>query len=311
MALLDRLGEHLLGVVAEARREVVLCAPFAKTGVIARVLTSMDASASLKVITRWRPEEVAAGVSDTGILALVEQRGGSVLLCDRLHAKYVRSDDRVLIGSANLTATALGWTSAPNLELLVEVLSDTPEVLELEQVLGREAIPATAELAHEVARAAALLPQTQPELETVAESDRVASAATWYPRLREPGDLFLAYSTGADRLSRASAAAATHDLAALQLPAGLQQPAFLALVESRLLQSPVVQALDDVLLEPRRFGFVRDTLAERLDLARDEADFAWQTLMRWLLEFLPQRYERRVTNWSEVVVRRGDGVGRG
>lgn len=59
----------------------------------------------------------------------------------------------------------------------------------------------------------------------------------------------------------------------------------------------------------RRFGAVRDLLGERLGLDREKADFAWQTIMRWLLEFLPERYERRVSNWSEVLVRRGAGEG--
>jgi len=105
-------------------------------------------------------------------------------------------------------------------------------------------------------------------------------------------------------MSRLSGAAADTDLQALEVPAGLDEGAFDAVVRSRMIQSPVVERVDELLAESQRFGAVRDVLADTLNLDREEADHAWQTLMRWLLHFMPERYDRRVPSYSEVLTRR-------
>lgn len=304
---ISRLGERLLEACEAAEDRLVLCAPFIKRHVLQRLLDATPEQVTVDVFTRWRPEEVAAGVSDTSILSVTEARGGRVLLCDRLHAKYVRLDQRAFIGSANLTGAALGWSSAPNLELLAEVSVTIPEIVDLEASLRLESTGATQALADEVERIAALLPKVL-VTEGEAAFDEVTTVA-WYPRLREPHDLFTAYSFGLDRLSRASQAAAEVDLAALQLPPGLEREQFEALVASRLLQSHAVRAVDRALADPQRFGAVRGLLADQLALSREDASFVWQTLMRWLLEFTPERYERSVPRRSEVLVRKeGDEI---
>lgn len=304
MAKPEALGDQVLRACAKARGALVLCAPFVKVAVLNRVLDATEASVAVELFTRWRAEEVAAGVSDTGVLEVSENRGGQVLLCDRLHAKYVRFDDRALIGSANLTATALGWRPMPNLELLVELPADTPALVDLERQLRDESIPATAALAAEIDRIAATLPHGHlPPQEAL---EQVGTEGTgWYPTLREPHDLFVAYSAGLERLAQTSASAAALDLSFLEVPPGFSRPAFEAVVGSRLLQIPLVQNIDAFLTEPQRFGAVRDLIGKRLQLEREEADFAWQTIMRWLMEFLPQRYERHVGRRSEVFSRRG------
>src|SRR5438477_11317897 len=111
MGNLEHLGDQLLQACGNARSRLTLCAPFVKASVFRRVLDVTPDSVVIELFTRWRPDEVAAGVSDTAVLALLEKRGGSVMLCDRLHAKFVRFDDRTLLGSANLPATALGWVA--------------------------------------------------------------------------------------------------------------------------------------------------------------------------------------------------------
>ena len=310
MSQVDELGEFLLDACRTASANLTLCAPFVKSAVLQRVLDATAAEVTVELFTRWRPEEVAAGVSDTGVLMLTEERGGKVMLCNRLHAKYVRFDDRTLIGSANLTATALGWAQSPNLEVLMEVPSDAPQVIELEKRLRRESIRATSDLAAEVERVAALLPRPSiPPPDEVAAATERTTTGMWCPKLREPSDLYVAYSAGPKRLSSTSAAAAAEDLAELDLPVGLGREEFNALVANRLLQAPLVRELDALLAESQRFGAVRDRLMQLLRLDREAADHAWQTTMRWLIEFLPDRYERRVANWSEIFVLRDTAGG--
>jgi hypothetical protein len=258
----------------------------------------------VEVFTRWRADEVAAGVSDTSVLPLVEARGGEVYLCDRLHAKYFRFDDQALIGSANLTGAALGWSTGPNLELLVSVPAATPELASLEEALRRESVSATQAIADEVERVAALLPPF-PTLPVPSPApEEIGETRPWYPQLREPRDLYLAYSEGEEGLTQASALAAGADLEALEIPPGLARDAFEAVVATRLLQSLIVERVDRVLDEPQRFGAIRDLLGSFLGLERDEAAHAWQTLMRWMLHFMGDRYARLVPSHSELFVRR-------
>jgi len=73
----------------------------------------------------------------------------------------------------------------------------------------------------------------------------------------------------------------------------------------QLLQKPVVQEIDEFVDTSKRFGAVRDFL-RTLPCAKNEdfdATGAWQTLMRWLLYFLEDRYRQYEANYSEIFVR--------
>ncbi|QZY29684.1 hypothetical protein [Nocardioides coralli] len=225
-----------------------------------------------------------------------------MLLHDRLHAKYFRSESEVLLGSANLTGAALGWSAPRNLELLIP--SPLGVVTKLEDQLRSESIRATATLAHELREIANQLPIRA----TVAPPDELHSPPAvqrpWLPSFRHPADLWLAYRGEQETLSLPGRSAAAQDLAWLELPGGFDEPAFKRVVAGRLMQHPFLTELDDFLVSSQRFGAVRDFLAARFELDREEADLAWQTLMRWLLEFLPARYTVTTARWSEVIQRR-------
>ena len=72
-----------------------------------------------------------------------------------------------------------------------------------------------------------------------------------------------------------------------------------------LLEKPIIQEIDNFVQIPRRFGAVRDFLASLLcaNIPNVNPERAWQTLMRWLLYFLPSRYALSVPNYSEVFYR--------
>ena len=297
----EPLGQLIERLCREARTELVLCAPFAKLGVVDRLLDAVahDTVAPL-LITRWRPEEVAAGVSDTAVLGALEARGGRVLLHDQLHAKYYRTEAVALLGSANLTGTALGWRWPSNLELLAP--APLVDVTALERRLLLEGIVATRELAAEVELQAAKLGLPKPLPEGLV---LVASDAMWVPALRYPQDLFGAYVGGPYELSSASANAAARDLLVLDLPTGLSRETFDKEVGERLWQSEMVRELSPLLATPRRFGALAREVETRLGLPREDANAVWQTLMRWLLIFCPNRVELQVSHVSEMLVLRG------
>jgi hypothetical protein len=298
---MTELGDAVLKLAASSQLEFVMCAPFAKQAVVSRIISEVPDGVRVKLYTRWRPEEVAAGVSDTGVLALLQARGGIVYLHDRLHAKFYRNESQVILGSANLTGAALGWSPNPNIELLAAVSPET--VGQVEQQLATQSVQATPELAAEVDEIAGGL-QMRVVVPLGQSEEPAETGGLWLPQLRIPADLFLAYSRGLGSLTSRSSAAAAIDLEILDLPQGLSKEQFYLLVGHRLRQQPLVVDIDDYLKQPRRFGEVRDRIVQLTAVGGEDASDAWQTLMRWLLEFLPGRYNWQLPRHSELFERR-------
>lgn len=312
-------GSDLRDLCAGARHELVLTAPFIKVRALEEVLEHARLDVSVTCITRWRPDEVASGVSDLEVFdTLTKRKGATLLLLPRLHAKYFRADERCLVGSANITARALGWISPPNIELLIEAPATHSRLAEFEHRAMSEGQLATAQLRSLMEAAAERIRHTSSapslvlastegawhsESHAKAGPTEIIESSQWFPRLRQPSDLFLAYCGRTDELTASARESALHDLAALDPPRGLTPDAFGMVVGVALLQMPLVARIDAFVAEPRRFGAVRNLIAVETGLRGHEASAAWQATMRWLLYFLPSRYTRMVPSHSEVFAR--------
>lgn len=312
-------GSHLLRLCDGALNEVILVAPFIKEVVLARLLNHLGAGVVVRCVTRWWPHEIASGVSDVEIWHLLQQRGNSeLLLKQNLHAKYYRADTECFIGSANLTQTALGWKQPSNLELLVALPSSELSLAEFEKTVMADAVSVDNDLYRLTKEAVSLLP-VMPYLrdgafwelpqqtgEPPTDTDIVIDLASWSPTLRHPPDLYHVYQGRTDIVTRASFDAATADLAWMNIPPGLTEAAFRAFVAVMLLQQPIIRKVDEFVATAQRFGAVRQFL-RTLPCARQpnfDPSQAWQTLMRWLLYFVPSRYEMFTPNHSEIFRRR-------
>lgn len=310
-ALGDRLAE-----AAEAAEEIVLVAPFVKRSVLARLLYAISPEASVSCVTRWRPEEVLAGVSDLDVWPLLRDRGNTLGLISHLHAKYYRFGDIIFVGSANLTATALDWRAQANLELLVETRSDAG-LLGFEAAMRAQAavvdetmykqmralVEALRPLETPIVSASAVNPRDVGD-RAVDQPPEERKATLWLPESRTPQILFDFYRGELGGLSQAERAAAAVDLAAFPLPTGLEEEAFRVYIGWYLAQMPAVRRIDALVVKPQRFGAVRTFLQRMEDYPRDrDSSRDWQTLMRWLLYFLPTRYEAYEANYSELFAR--------
>ena len=128
----------------------------------------------------------------------------------------------------------------------------------------------------------------------------------WLPQSRQPADLFSAYAEQWENLITAAHSTTLVDLAALQIPPNLTESLFVRYVALQLLQIPCIALVDEFVSRSQRFGAVRDYL-KSLPCSSEpsfDATNAWQTLMRWLLYFLPERYERTIPRHSEIFQRR-------
>jgi len=113
------------------------------------------------------------------------------------------------------------------------------------------------------------------------------------------------YSSESEEVSSATWDHGTRDLHYFVLPEGLDETRFELEVGWQLLQKPVVEEVDQFVETSKRFGAVRNYLRTLPCAENDNFDAteAWQTLMRWLLYFLGDRYRQYEANYSEIFVR--------
>jgi hypothetical protein len=303
------IGE-LEALCSSTQAKLLLVAPFIKAPVLARLLDRTMLHVDVCVVTRWRPQEIKAGVSDIEIWDLLKERPRTALMLRQdLHAKYYRGDDQCLVGSANLTGTALGLSRAGNLELLLPVAPNHVGLEGFEQRLLAGAVAVDDRIVDLTRAAVDVLPKLLVVDEDQAPGTlegilgEVLGPETWVPTLRQPEDLFMAYSGDQETLSGASQRAAASDLAVLRIPFALDEPTFNVCVAAALMRMPIVVAVDGFVVEPRRFGEMRDLLT-RLRGPSISSERDWQVMFRWIMHFLPQRFEYRRPRYSELIARR-------
>ncbi|MBW4618586.1 MAG: phospholipase D family protein [Cyanosarcina radialis HA8281-LM2] len=304
---MDLLGNKLKQLCHSARTEIVIVAPFIKAAALKEILTSIEPHISIKCVTRWLIEEILIGVSDLEVWSIIQSHPqASLWLRNDLHAKYYRSDDRCLVGSANLTDKALGWSNRSNLELLVELPANYSSLLEFEQELEKKCIQVDSQLHEQYVKLVNQLenqniPLDRQQLITTASLDN----ENWLPILRNPEELYIVYIGREDKLTAIARKNALYDLQFLQVAPNLDRHDFNRYVGILLLQKSIIQEIDNFVKIPQRFGAVRDIISSLLcaQTPNFDPERSWQTLMRWLLYFLPYRYALSVPNYSEVFYR--------
>ena len=72
----DTPGSALEKLCREASEEVLLVAPYIKASACRRLLMSIPKTLKLNCVTRWRPADIAAEVSDLEVFRIVNEHGG-------------------------------------------------------------------------------------------------------------------------------------------------------------------------------------------------------------------------------------------
>lgn len=294
-------GQALLALCEQATARVLLAAPFVKERVLRRLLQAIPAAAEVTIVTRWIPEEVAHGVCDLGILDLATERPKTQLLLHPcLHAKYYRVDSRCLVGSANLTATALGWCPVPNIEILLEASPEEHGLPQLEERLLQQSITATESIRKSVAQAVEEF-RSRAQAAPVGEPSEIQEpllVSAWLPICVSPEYLFKIYS-GADTsaLLTSTVSAGHHDLSSLAIIPGLSEDDFRRYIVAILDQTPVVQEISSL---SRNSAITAETATAVVGKVMEEipspfydAETYWLALKKWLLHFFPDRYRVR------------------
>ena len=291
---MSALGEAVIEVLRSAGRDVLIVAPFIRTHALERLLGHVPSGIQTTVVTRWRPADLIAGVSELGVYDVVSRVGGNLYLRYDLHAKLFAADGQCLVGSANVTDTALGWHTPENFELLVTVSRTEPEVARFEEGLFNGAIRATAALRD---RLAAFLDDhsPQPALADFASEEAGQLPPDWIPRIRNPEELFAAYSGSTD-VGRAALGAMREDLSRIGIAPGMNEAGFREWIAAAISQTPLIHTVvarieqDGEVTESDMAAFLREYDVDPKVVHPGEL---LEILERWMTCFSPPSTKRR------------------
>ena len=269
--------DSLLEVCVGAH-DVVLAAPYVKAGALGKLLSEINGR--VQIVTRWTPLDIASGVSDIACRPIAMAHGGEFYLHPSLHAKYYRFDEVVLVGSANLTATALGYSDSSNLEILCLPGSDF-DAPAFEYQLFQESHEVTdQEFSHWLTLDTAELPPFSQR-----ESLPDVHLGNWRPSTRDPNHLWQVYSKRPEEIaSPDERRMAEQDLAALSIPPGLSYAQFHTWIVSCVLASPFVDSVFRLPDEQDQAAWYR--LAQAWGIPPQTAARDRETAQIWRTHFL-------------------------
>ena len=277
-------GERLKTLLEKAEHQVLLCAPFIKSDVLQTVLSVIPASVPARIVTRWRAAEIAVGVSDLEVFDVVTGRPNTELqLLDDLHAKLYLADDQCLVGSANLTASALGWSRRSNVELLVPARADDPDIVFLlEQLEVAERATAIIRMETEAMVASLEKPRLEEGGNMTDESD--VRRLAWLPRCAAPDKLYEIYrNVETTVVVEGTKDDGLADLRDLHIPYGLSPTEFSGRIRNTLLLMPafagIIEEVPQGLTDADGIAHVEEA---RPDFAGSDAQEQWRIVRDWI-----------------------------
>ena len=288
-------GDDITSFLSGAKKRALIVAPFIRSEALSRLLDSIPVGTETTVVTRWRPTDLLAGASDLGVYDLTESRSVPLYLRHDLHAKVFAADDVCLIGSANVTHTALGWRTPANLELLTPAARTDSHIVEFEETLLAGAIRATAaqrDCLEELLERLRGSPDVMPKIDDH-ETTMGLLPPSWVPRVRNPEELYSVYRGNRD-IGRFALQTMQKELAQIGTVPGMDEEVFRAWVAATISQTPlvgrVIQRID------KEGQVTEDVLSDLLaEIGVDAEEYrprdVLEILERWLTYFLPTQYE--------------------
>lgn len=298
------LGAQLVEAARLARHEATLISPFVKVSALRTIIENVDPAVRLRVVARWIPAEIAIGVCDLEIFDLVAARGQAELFVHPLlHAKLYRFDERTFIGSANLTAKAMGWVAPSNIEILHAPDAQIVELRTLETDLLRSSIKVNAAYRDALRAQVEMLKASGIAAQSAMEAETHSVDRNWLPTCRTPDWIWRVYSEGEAvrrRMVDSAFEAAEADLRSIAVGSGLPESIFNQHVAAILESMPLIREVDAAASQ----GLSNAEAVKIIERAKQasampyEADAMWEVLRAWLVHFFPHRYYREPT--SEV-----------
>lgn len=97
---------------------ILILVPFAKLPALQKLHWLNSRDVKIKVVCRWRPEDIVASVSDLEIYPFLKQSGCQLYINSSIHLKlYVFASNTAFNTSGNMTLRGLGYSEGANIEV--------------------------------------------------------------------------------------------------------------------------------------------------------------------------------------------------
>jgi len=97
---------------------LLVLVPFIKLQALVKLYSLNLKRNKIKVVCRWRPEDIVSGVSDLEIYPFLRQSGSELYINSNIHLKlYVFSSNTAFNTSGNMTLRGLGYSESANIEV--------------------------------------------------------------------------------------------------------------------------------------------------------------------------------------------------
>lgn len=289
------LGEDVVSLLSAAKESVLIVAPFMRSDALGRILEDVRNDVSVTVVTRWRPSDIIAGASDLQVYDIAEARNAQLYLRHDLHAKFFASDNKCLVGSANVTLTALGWRNPSNFELLVPIARNADHIVEFERDLLAGSVRAREEQRNLLEELLKRLRDLSVKVLKGKDEEKAVGLLppNWIPRIRNPEELYTVYRGESD-VSRSALRPMQEILAQIGIVSGLDEEGFRSWVAASISQTPLIAT---VIQQIDSKGQVTESVlsAVLVEIGIPSEEYqpreVLEMLERWMTYFLPARYE--------------------
>jgi len=118
---------------------LLLSSAFIKLNALKALSKVISPCVDVSVVCRWKKQDILVGASDLEVYDYCRARGWKFGIDNNFHGKlYIVDETEIFLGSANLTGSGLGFTSAPNYEFGTFFPSADADMKKVEQFLDGE-----------------------------------------------------------------------------------------------------------------------------------------------------------------------------
>lgn len=275
---------------------ILILVPFAKLAALQQLHWVHSSKVQLKVICRWRPEDILSGASDVEVFTYLKESGCQLFINPDIHLKlYVFASNAAFNTSGNLTLRGLGYSESANIEvgnmvaLAPEDWTKVYEIINTSRQVDDALYQRFKEFAEQRAPLGAPL-QPPPDLLPPTKSYTISSLpATESPQ--RLADFYFDPSPG--KFTPEEIRRAAHDLATFGVPSGLNQSDFDRHLREKFCKTPFVVAFVELLKSAHslRFGAVNDWIHQKCEDV--PLPYRWglkentRIFYDWLTHFIP------------------------
>jgi hypothetical protein len=291
---------------------ILIVVPFAKLAALQQLHRPHSTRAKLKVICRWRPEDIIAGVSDVEVFTYLKELGCQLFINPDIHLKlYVFASNVAFSTSGNLTSRGLGYSEIGNIEVGNMVALTTQDWTKIYEIVNasRQVDDILYERYKELVKKYPITPQPLvPNLLPPAKTYTISSLpATETPK--RLAEFYFDFSSGT--FTPEEVRRAVHDLAIFRIPPHLGRSDFDKRLGESFCRTAFVADFVQFLKSAHslRFGAVNDWIHQRCEDV--PVPYRWEIkentriLYNWLTHFYSEISWDIPGEYSQVIYWRG------